>query len=205
MSIRLLASLAASFCVAAVAQADRCDITPALDRIWDQPHCPGGVCHTLLLRSDGSYQVGLIAIGPKTSFCESGRWQLEPGRCGMLRLEPCSGPARSRSWTLAGPSFSFGESRYRLGSDQKEFTAFSYCTVRRRCDGLSCGEYLGCLRDCSNDVIPTSDCPARCAARAAPGQAETARLRTCAQRSACRDDSCMERACAAELRACAAR
>jgi hypothetical protein len=201
----LLVALAASFLGPAAAQPERCGIAAVTDRIWDRPDCPSGVCRTLLLRSDGTYQIGSIELRSKAAHCESGRWQQEAGRCGTIRLEPCSGAATTRPWAVAGTSLTFGESRYHLSSQTNESTAFIPCTVRRLCDGLSCGEYLGCLQDCGNNILPDPACPSRCLERVAPSQSELTRLRSCAQRSACRDDACMERACAAELRACTAR
>jgi hypothetical protein len=201
----LLAVLAASFSVAADAQADQCDIGAITDRIWDQPSCPSGVCRSLLLRGDGTYQVSLITISPPTVFCESGQWQQEPGSCGRLRLKPCKDPEQTRSWTIGGKTLTFGKSNYTL-SDQEESTAFVGCTVRRLCNGLSCGEYLACLQDCSEGIVPDQTCPLRCLDGVSPDQKQqTTSLLSCTQRSGCTDGACLERVCSAEMRACVAK
>jgi hypothetical protein len=199
-----LAAFAAVFAIAADVPTGSCGIDAITDRIWDQPSCPSGVCRTLLLRSDGTYQVGVIALGPRTVYCESGQWQQEAGSCGTIRLKPCGGPERTRSWTIHAATLVFGESSYGVGSDQQESTAFTGCTVRRQCDGLSCSEYLACLQECSGDIFPDPTCPSRCLDRVSPSQQQTASLLSCAQRSGCADDACLQRACTAEFRACAA-
>jgi len=203
-----LAVLAASFSVsvAADAQTDRCDIGAITDRVWDQPSCPSGVCRTLLLRSDGTYQISSITLSPRTVFCESGQWQQEPGSCGTLRLKPCKNPERTTSWTIGDKTLTFGKSKYNLSDIQKESTAFVGCTVRRVCNGLSCGEYLACLQECSEEILPDPACPSRCLERVSPDQKQqTARFLSCAQRSGCTDDACLERVCSAEMRACVAK
>jgi hypothetical protein len=201
----LLTAMALSLSVGAHAQADRCDMRAVTDRIWDQPSCPSGACRTLLLRGDGTYQIGLITLGsPPRAFCESGQWQQVQGRCDTIRLRPCKGSEQTRSWRVRDNALVFGESSYSLAT-QSESTAFTGCTVRRLCDGLSCGEYLACLQDCSKDIFPDPTCPSRCLERVSPSQQETASLRSCAQRSGCTDDACLERVCAAEMRACVAK
>ena len=201
----LVATLAASLAWAADEKTDSCGIRTVMDRIWDQPSCPSGVCRTLLLRSDGTYQFSMITIGSKTVFCESGQWQQEPGACGTMRLTPCRDQEKTRSWTIKGQALTFGESNFGVADSQNVSTAFIGCNVRRLCDGLSCGEYLGCLKDCSNDIVPDASCPSKCLERVSPSQQETARLQSCARKSSCSDGACLERSCAAEMQACVAK
>lgn len=202
----LLAVLAVSFSVAAEAQTDRCDIGAITDRIWDQPSCPSGVCRSLLLRRDGTYQISHITLSPLTTYCESGQWQQDPGSCGTLRLKPCKDAERTAPWTTGVNTLTFGKSKYNLSDSQKESTAFVGCTVRRLCNGLSCGECLACLQECGNSIFPEPECPSRCLERVSPDQKQqTASLLSCVQRSGCTDDVCVERVCSAEMRACVAK
>lgn len=133
-------ALVAAFSVTVDAQTGDCDVGAITDRIWDQPSCPAGSCRTLLLRSDGTYQISMIGTsGVSPPYCESGQWRQEPGSC-AIRLESCEGRESTRPWKSGGGTLTFGKSSYGV-SDQKESTAFTGCTVRRLCDGLSCGEY----------------------------------------------------------------
>jgi hypothetical protein len=205
-----LAVLAALFSVGSDAQADRCDIDAITDRIWDQPSCPSGLCRTVLLRRDGTYQISHISsTNPSllTVFCESGQWRQEPGSCGTLRLKPCPKPCkeaeRTMSWTFRGKTLTFGKSEYGISDSSSESTAFVGCTVRRLCNGLSCNEYVGCLKECTNGIFPDSSCPSSCLERVSPDVShQVTSLLSCARTSGCTDDACIERVCANETRIC---
>jgi hypothetical protein len=204
-----LAVLATLFSVGSDAQTDTCDIGAITDRIWDQPSCPSGVYRTLLLRRDGTYQYSHISCtnpSPLTVFCESGQWRQERGSCGTLRLKPCNETERMTSWIFGGKTLTFDKSKYAISDSRSESTAFTGCTVRRLCNGLSCNEYLGCLQECTNLIFPDSSCPSRCLERVSPDvRQQVTSLISCVRRSGCTDDTCMERVCSNEMRICVAR